>query len=91
MGQFRPFKLGEWRATCDQCGVDYWASELKLQWNNYRTCPTCYDPKNAADEPRPYVVETAIPWSRHGIAFFIGRPLQIQYMDGAFMDEFKMG
>ena len=31
---------------CDRCGFRYGLRELRKEWNGYRTCPECYEPKH---------------------------------------------
>ena len=37
---------------CDRCGFWYGLRELGKEWNGYRTCPECYEPKHPQLETR---------------------------------------
>ena len=39
-------------AICDRCGFRYFLKELRKEWNGYRTCPECYEPKHPQLETR---------------------------------------
>ncbi len=59
------YAKGQWKACCDQCGEVYKSNALRLQWNGLRTCPDCFELRNAQEllrMPRP---EQPIPWSRN--------------------------
>ena len=49
-----PYRPGDYYAICDQCGFRYFASEMKMQWNNLFTCPQCYEEKHPQYvDPKP--------------------------------------
>jgi len=43
------------RALCDRCGFEYKLGELREEWNGFKTCPDCYEPKAPQIEPLPVV------------------------------------
>lgn len=43
MGRADYLKLGDSNGICDRCGFKYKLSELRMQWDNLRTCPYCWD------------------------------------------------
>ena len=61
------YKKGAWKYRCDQCGAIYKSDYSRLQWDNYRVCPECWDyrhPQELLKAPQP---ECPIPWSRPDI------------------------
>lgn len=38
------FKSGDMWKECDECGWDYYLSELKTRFDGALVCPSCYDP-----------------------------------------------
>ena len=59
------------QAICDRCGFQYPYLDLREEWNNFKVCPECYEPKarqlepsqvgadaEALFQPRPDVSET---------------------------------
>tara|TARA_Y100001937_G_scaffold42494_1_gene60192 strand:- start:2237 stop:3466 length:1230 start_codon:yes stop_codon:yes gene_type:complete len=45
------------KALCDRCGFEYKLHELREEWNNLKTCPSCFEPKAPQIDPRPVVVD----------------------------------
>ena len=46
------YALGKYsNAICDRCGFRYKYLELKEEWNNFKVCPECYEPKARQLEP----------------------------------------
>jgi len=66
------YALGKYsQAICDRCGFQYPYLDLRQEWNNFKVCPECYEPKarqleptqtgsdpEALFQPRPDVAET---------------------------------
>jgi hypothetical protein len=66
------YALGKYaQAICDRCGFQYPYLDLREEWNNFKVCPECYEPKarqleptqvgsdpEALFQPRPDVSET---------------------------------
>jgi len=47
------YALGKYaQAICDRCGFQYPYLELREEWNNFKVCPECYEPKARQLEPR---------------------------------------
>jgi NAD-dependent SIR2 family protein deacetylase len=44
-------------AICDRCGFEYKLHELKEEWNNFKTCPECFEPKAPQLDPTPVVTD----------------------------------
>ncbi len=64
MGKADYWKDGDLNAICDQCGEKYKASELRLQWDNLRTCYRCFDYRHPQDLIRPPRPEQPPAWTR---------------------------
>jgi len=66
------YALGKYaQAICDRCGFQYPYLDLREEWNNFKVCPECYEPKarqlepsqvgadaEALFQPRPDISET---------------------------------
>lgn len=64
MGKSDFWKAGDWNAQCDSCGQKYKASQLKLQWNGFRTCSHCFDFRQPQDFVRGIEDNQSPPWTR---------------------------
>ena len=63
------FEIGQWNVCCDQCGERYKARQLRLQWDNLRTCfgpgtNNCWDQKHPQLSLRGKADRQAPPWVR---------------------------
>jgi len=38
-------------AICDRCGFQYKYTQLREEWNGFRVCPECFEPKHPQLEP----------------------------------------
>ena len=38
-------------AICDRCGWSYPYLSMKVEWNNLKVCPECYEPRQPQDTP----------------------------------------
>lgn len=38
-------------AICDRCGLQYDYMQLRKEWNGFRTCPECWEPKHPQLDP----------------------------------------
>ena len=38
-------------AICDRCGWSYPYLSMKVEWNNLKVCPECYEPRQPQDIP----------------------------------------
>jgi NAD-dependent SIR2 family protein deacetylase len=38
-------------AVCDRCGWSYPYLSMKVEWNNLKVCPECYEPRQPQDTP----------------------------------------
>lgn len=64
MGKKDYFSHGNWNAICDICGQKYKGTELKMQWNNLFTCPTCFEPRNPQDFVKGVRDDMRVPIAR---------------------------
>jgi len=64
MGRADYWKAGDFNAICDNCGQKYKGSQLKLQWNGFRTCSTCFDIRQPQDFVRGMVDDQTPPFTR---------------------------
>ena len=63
------FEHGQWNAICDQCGFEFKARQLRLQWNNLRTCcgpgtNECWEPQHPQEFIRGKKDNQNPPWVR---------------------------
>ena len=58
------FKMGQWRAVCDRCGMDRYSSELRLEWTGLRVCGDCWEPRHPQDYLKGKADRQAPPWTR---------------------------
>jgi hypothetical protein len=58
------FELGQWKACCDRCGLDFKARELRLEWTGLRVCDDCWDPRHPQDLLKGKADRQAPPWTR---------------------------
>jgi len=60
------YKKGTWKATCDICGFNYHASELKLMWNGLYACTQnkCWNPRQPQDFLRGVKDDPSVAWTR---------------------------
>ena len=38
-------------AICDRCGWSYPYLSMRVEWNNLKVCPECYEPRQPQDIP----------------------------------------
>ena len=58
------YKKGDWNASCDRCGFDFKASELRREWQGLMVCKDCWEPRHPADTFRMPRVERPVAWTR---------------------------
>lgn len=63
-GASRYYLKGAWNACCDQCGELFKSTQLSKQWNNFYTCATCFDYRNAQELIRAPQPQRPVPWIR---------------------------
>lgn len=66
------YKKGDWKASCDRCGFDYKASELREEWQGLKVCATCYEPRHPQDLLRIPRSERPVPWTRPSQDIILG-------------------
>lgn len=57
-------KLGDHRATCDICGFDFHASDLRKNWRNLYVCKKDFEPREELDFLRGIPDDPSVPWTR---------------------------
>jgi len=55
---------GKWKVQCDQCGFDYKSDEVKLDWQGFYKCRTCWERRHPQDFVRGITDDTSTPFSR---------------------------
>ena len=55
-------ELGDWNATCYQCGRKFKASQLVRHWQGYYVCQQHWEPREAQDFVRGVPDAVAPPW-----------------------------
>ena len=90
MGRADYWKEGDWNAICDTCGAKYKASQLLLQWDNFRVCRGCWDPKHPQELQLPIPPPAVPAWTRPNTELFTELATN-RVMDGAIMDHLTMG
>lgn len=63
------FEAGQWKVQCDRCGFEYKARQLRLEWNNLRTCTgvgtnECWEPRQPQDLLKGKKDKQTPPWTR---------------------------
>jgi hypothetical protein len=58
------YRKGDWKATCDRCGFDFHASELKPTWDNLYVCKCCWESRHPQDFLRGVPDDPNVPWTR---------------------------
>lgn len=55
---------GDWNAVCYRCARKHKASELKLEWEGFRVCDKCWEPRHPQDFIKPRVDQQTPPWTQ---------------------------
>jgi hypothetical protein len=58
------YKPGDWSATCDICGFEFYASQLKKRWDGFMACEQDYETRNPQDLIRGRKEKISPPWTR---------------------------
>lgn len=58
------YKKGDWKAICDVCGWDYYASQLLLRWDGARVCKKDWEPRHPQDFLKTQPDNQSVPWTR---------------------------
>jgi hypothetical protein len=76
----------KWKAICDRCGLERWASELRKEWTGYMVCAdTCWEPRHPQEHVRGVADKQSPPWVRPEPAdVFLDTSLML-YEDGSLM------
>ena len=65
-------------AICDRCGFQYKYTQLREEWNGFRVCSECFEPKHPQLEPGSIAadaqaLENARPQEQHVVTVSIGK------------------
>lgn len=63
MARRNTWRSGKWKAVCDECGREYYNTELRMRWDKLMVCRDDYEVRHPQDFLRG-VRESPIPWSR---------------------------
>jgi hypothetical protein len=58
------FRIGDWKAQCDECARIRHASEMFLRWDNCYVCQQCWEIRNPQDFVKGVPDNQAPPWTR---------------------------
>ena len=73
MGRADYLALGDWNATCYECGGKFKASMLKRHWQGYWVCPADWEPRHPQDFVRAIPDVQTPPWAQPGADVFGAR------------------
>ena len=54
--------LGDWNATCFECGMKFKASTLKKHWQGYWVCAKHWEPRHPQDFVKGVADNQSAPW-----------------------------
>lgn len=75
MGRADFLRLGDWNATCFECGRKRKASELLRHWQGYYVCEEHWEPRQPQDFTRGTMDNQSVPWAQPVPApTFVGPP-----------------
>lgn len=57
-------RRGDWKAVCDRCGFDFWASELRKEWTGLYVCSADWEPRHPQEFVKGRADRQNVPWSR---------------------------
>lgn len=86
MPQHTYYVMGQWNATCDQCGRVFKSGDIRLRWDNARVCDACFEIRQPQDFVRAIKDDPSVPWSRPWVPNFgaslgdAGSPLGVPYL-----------
>ena len=55
---------GDWNVNCDVCSKKLKASDSKLRWDGFITCPDCWEQRHPMDFIRARVDKITVPFQR---------------------------
>lgn len=55
---------GDWNAQCDECGLGYKFSGLRVRWDNAMVCRSCWEPRQPQDFVRSVKDDPSVPIAR---------------------------
>jgi hypothetical protein len=66
------FDLGDWNATCYECGRKKKASYLRKHWQGYYVCPEHWEPRHPQDFVQAIPDNMTVPWAQPQTDAFTG-------------------
>ncbi len=66
------FRLGDYNAICDKCGMRRYASECHLDWQGLFLCKECYEPRHPQDFVENIPEDQSVPIPRLDIPQTMG-------------------
>lgn len=63
-GKTTYFKMGDWNAVCDYCGVTFKASQLTRDWKGFMACSRDFETRHPQDFAHNVDPEMPPPWIR---------------------------
>lgn len=64
MGRADFLRLGDYNATCYQCGFKRKASQMEKNWQGYYVCPEHNEPRQTQDFVRGIPDHQTVPWAQ---------------------------
>ena len=68
MGKADHLELGQWNATCYQCGFKRKSGQLEKNWQGFYVCPEHNEPRQAQDFARAVPDNQIPPWVQSKMA-----------------------
>lgn len=53
-----------WKAICDRCGFEFYANQLRKEWQGLMTCSSCWEPRHPQEFVKVTEDKQSVPWSR---------------------------
>lgn len=83
-------KLGDWKATCDICGFDFHASDLRKNWRGLYVCKKDFEPREELDFLRGVPDNPNVPWTRPDTTAAIDKPISPWNISGSAIAGFAV-
>lgn len=58
------YRPGNWRAVCDRCGFEFYASQLYREWTGLMVCSKDLDHRHPQEFVRGMKDDQTVPWAR---------------------------
>ena len=57
----RSYRKGDWLSVCDCCGQTFYASEMKMRWDERFVCKEDWEPRHPLDYVRAKPDDMSVP------------------------------